>query len=185
MKVGRSFFSSRKTCQPFPGEKSDGMIAYRRQISTRASANDIFQVLLSLGGKTGWLYANILWRLRGYFDELIGGPGLRRGRRVPDELRIGDPLDFWRVEALVPDQLLRLRAEMKVPGKAWLQFEIIPQNQSRVCIVQTAFYEPGGLMGQLYWYVLYPIHTVIFQGMITAIAHKAESLSITREKTPA
>ena len=100
MIVGRSFFSGRKTCQPFPGEKSDGMIVYRRQISTRASANDIFQVLLSLGGKTGWLYANILWRLRGYFDELIGGPGLRRGRRAPNELRIGDPLDFWRVEAL-------------------------------------------------------------------------------------
>jgi Protein of unknown function (DUF2867) len=177
MRVGRSFFSGRKTCQPFPGEQSDEMIAYRRQISTRASTNDIFQVLLSLGGKTGWLYANILWRLRGYVDELIGGPGLRRGRRVPNELHIGDPLDFWRVEALVPDQLLRLRAEMKVPGKAWLQFDIIPQNESRVRVIQTAYYEPNGLVGLLYWYVLYPIHIVIFQGMITAIAHRAESLS--------
>jgi Protein of unknown function (DUF2867) len=185
MRVGRSFFSGRKICQPFPGEKSDGMIAYRRQISTQATPNDIFRVLSSLGGKTGWLYANVLWRLRGYFDELIGGPGLRRGRRVPNELRIGDPLDFWRVEALVPDQLLRLRAEMKVPGKAWLQFEIIPQNQSRVRITQTAYYEPGGLMGLLYWYVLYPIHIVIFQGMIKAIAHKAESLSNFREQSPA
>jgi hypothetical protein len=181
MRIGRSFFSGRKIYQPFPGEQSAGMIAYRRQISTSASANDIFQVLLSLGGKTGWLYANILWRLRGYFDELIGGPGLRRGRRIPNELRIGDPLDFWRVEALVPDQLLRLRAEMKVPGKAWLQFEIIPQNESRVRIIQTAFYEPDGLMGLLYWYVLYPIHIVIFQGMIIAIAHRAESLSNSKE----
>ena len=185
MRSGRSFFSGRKIYQPFPGEQSDGMIAYRRQISTSASANDIFQVLLSLGGKTGWLYANILWRLRGYVDELIGGPGLRRGRRVPSELRIGDTLDFWRVEALVLDQLLRLRAEMKVPGKAWLQFEIIPQNELRVRIIQTAFYEPDGLLGLLYWYVLYPIHTVIFQGMIAAIAHKAESLSHSREQTPA
>ncbi|MGZ3616132.1 MAG: DUF2867 domain-containing protein [Ktedonobacteraceae bacterium] len=176
MRIGRFFFSGRKIYQPFPGEQYDGMIAYRRQISTSASANDIFQVLLSLGGKTGWLYANILWSLRGYVDELIGGPGLRRGRRISSELRIGDPLDFWRVEALVPDQLLRLRAEMKVPGKAWLQFEIIPQNETRFRIIQTAFYEPDGLLGLLYWYVLYPIHTVIFQGMIAAIAHKAESL---------
>jgi Protein of unknown function (DUF2867) len=181
MRVGRFLFSGRKTSQPFPGEKTDGMIAYRRQISTRATANDVFQVLLRLGGKTGWLYANILWRLRGYLDELIGGPGLRRGRRAPNELRIGDPLDFWRVEALVPDQLLRLRAEMKVPGKAWLQFEIIPQNEARVSIIQTAYYAPGGLMGQLYWYVLYPIHIVIFRSMITAIAHKAESLSNSEE----
>jgi len=183
MKVGRSFFSDRKTYQPFPGEKSDGMIAYQRQISTMATADDIFRVLSSLGGKTGWLYANFLWKLRGYFDELIGGPGIRRGRRAPNELRIGDPLDFWRVEALVPDQLLRFRAEMKVPGKAWLQFEIIPQGESKFRIIQTAYYEPKGLMGQLYWYVLYPIHIVIFQGMIKAIAHKAESLSNSREKT--
>jgi hypothetical protein len=168
MRVALSFFSGRKTWQPFPGEKSDGMIAYRREISTQATPHDIFRVLSSLGGKTGWLYATILWRLRGYFDELIG-----------------DVLDFWRVETLVPDQLLRLRAEMKVPGKAWLQFEIIPQDKSWVCIRQTAYYEPKGLIGQLYWYVLYPIHIVIFQGMITTIAHKAEALSSTREKTPA
>jgi len=125
---------------------------------------------LSLGGDNGWLYANFLWKLRGYLDILVGGVGLRRGRRVSDELRVGDPLDFWRVDALVPDQLLRLRAEMKVPGKAWLQFEIIPQGASEIRIIQTAFYEPKGLMGYLYWYVLYPIHRVIFQGMITAIA---------------
>jgi Protein of unknown function (DUF2867) len=180
-----SSFPTGYTSQPFPHEKTDGMISYQRQISTKAPATDIFRVLSSLGGNTGWLYANILWRLRGYLDQLVGGVGLSRGRRVSNELRVGDPLDFWRVEALVPDQLLRLRAEMKVPGKAWLQFEIIPQGESRVRIIQTAYYEPKGLMGHLYWYVLYPIHRVIFQGMITAIAHKAESLSITREKTSA
>ena len=180
-----SSFPTRNTLQPFPHEKTDGMISYRRQISTKAPATDVFRVLTGLGGNTGWLYANILWKLRGYLDELVGGVGLRRGRRVSDKLSVGDPLDFWRVEALVPDQLLRLRAEMKVPGKAWLQFEIIPQSESEVRIIQTAFYEPKGLMGLLYWYVLYPIHRVIFQGMIIAIAHKAESLSITREKTPA
>jgi len=178
-------FATRKASQPLPHKIPDAMIVYQRQISTRATANDIFRVLSSLGGKTGWLYANILWRLRGYFDQLIGGPGLRRGRRISNELSIGDPLDFWRVEALVPDQLLRLRAEMKVPGKAWLQFEIIPQNAARVRIIQTAYYEPNGWTGLLYWYALYPIHIVIFQGMISAIAHKAVSLSNSRELTSA
>jgi uncharacterized protein YbjT (DUF2867 family) len=180
-----SSFPTRNTPQQFLHEKTDGMISYRREISTKAPAAGVFRVLTSLGGKTGWLYADILWKLRGYLDELVGGVGLSRGRRVSEELRVGDPLDFWRVEALVPDQLLRLRAEMKVPGKAWLQFEIIPQGETEVRIIQTAFYEPKGLRGLLYWYALYPIHRVIFQGMITAIAHKAESLSLTREKAPA
>ncbi|HYX48473.1 MAG TPA: DUF2867 domain-containing protein [Ktedonobacteraceae bacterium] len=179
----RFSFTTRKTLQTLPLEKPDGMIIYPRQISTHASAHDVFRVLSSLGGKTGWLYANILWRLRGYFDVLIGGPGLRRGRRFSDELRVGDPLDFWRVEALIPDQLLRLRAEMKVPGQAWLEFEIIPQDDSSVSILQTAYFEPEGLIGQLYWYIFYPIHVAIFQGMISAIAHKAEFLSNSRVKT--
>jgi hypothetical protein len=176
-------FTARKTLQPLPLEKPDRMIAYRRQVSTHATANDIFRVISSLGGKTGWLYTNILWRLRGYLDEFIGGPGLRRGRRDPYKLRIGDSLDFWRVEALIPDQLLRLRAEMKAPGKAWLQFEIIPQNESSVLIIQTAYYDPNGVMGLLYWYVLYPIHIIIFKGLITAIAHRAEALSSSEERT--
>ena len=166
-------------------EQTNGMISYRREISTKAPATDVFRVLTSLGGKTGWLYANLLWKLRGYLDESIGGVGLRRGRRVSEELRVGDPLDFWRVEALVPDQLLRLRAEMKVPGKAWLQFEIIPQGETGIRLIQTAFYEPKGLKGLLYWYALYPIHIVIFLGLITAIARRAESLSATLGKTSA
>lgn len=159
-------------------EQTDGLISYRREISTKALATDVFRVLSNLGGKTGWLYANILWKLRGYFDELIGGVGLRGGRQVSDELRVGDTVDFWRVEALVPDRLLRLRAEMKVPGKAWLQFEIIPQGETGVRLIQTALYKPHGLAGLLYWYVLYPIHSVIFRGMVAAIAHRAESISI-------
>ena len=170
---------------PGTHEQTDSLISYRREISTKALAADVFRVLSSLGGKTGWLYANMLWKLRGYLDELIGGVGLSRGRLASEELRVGDPLDFWRVEALVPDRLLRLRAEMKVPGKAWLQFEIIPQGETEVRLIQTALYEPDGLAGLLYWYVLYPIHRVIFRGMIAAIARRAESLSIAREKSPA
>jgi hypothetical protein len=165
-------------------EQTDGLISYRREISIKAFATDVFRVLSNLGGKTGWLYANNLWKLRGYLDELIGGVGLRRGRQASGELRVGDTVDFWRVEALVPERLLRLRAEMKVPGKAWLQFEIIPQDQAGVRLIQTALYEPGGMAGLLYWYVLYPIHSVIFRGMIASIAYRAESLTITRKKIP-
>ncbi len=178
-------FTHRKTFQTLPLEKPSGMIIYLREITTAASASDVFRVLTGLGGDTGWLYANILWRLRGYFDVLIGGPGIRRGRRSSQELRVGDFLDFWRVEALVPDQLLRLRAEMKVPGKAWLEFEIMPQDESEVRIIQTAYFIPAGLPGLLYWYTLYPIHVAIFQGMISAIAYKAESLSHSSVETPA
>ncbi len=178
-------FTNRNTFQTLPPEKPAGMIIYPRHILTAASASDVFRVLTSLGGETGWPYANILWRLRGYFDELIGGPGIRRGRRYSNELRIGDFLDFWRVEELIPDQLLRLRAEMKVPGKAWLEFEIIPQDEFEVHIIQTAYFMPAGLPGLLYWYTLYPIHVAIFQGMISAIAYKAESLSHSRAETPA
>jgi uncharacterized protein DUF2867 len=178
-------FTHRKTFQTLPLNKPDGMIIYPREKYTQASASDVFHVLTSLGGETGWLYANNLWRLRGYFDVLIGGPGVRRGRRYSNELRVGDFLDFWRVEALIPNQLLRLRAEMKVPGKAWLEFEIIPQVESGVRILQTAYFEPTGLLGLLYWYGLYPIHAAIFQGMISAIANRAESLSHSSVQTHA
>ncbi len=181
----RFSFTDRKTIRTLPSEKPAGMIMYPREISTRASASDVFRVLTGLGGETGWLYVNILWRLRGYVDQLIGGPGLRRGRRYANELRVGDFLDFWRVEALIPNRLLRLRAEMKVPGKAWLEFEITPQVESGVHITQTAYFEPAGLPGLLYWYTLFPIHVAIFQGMISAIARKAESLSHSSVQAPA
>jgi Protein of unknown function (DUF2867) len=154
------------------------MIYERQQILTKAPAANVYHVIMNLGGKNGWLYANFLWKLRGYMDVLVGGPGLGRGSSASGEFQVGDPLDFWRVDALIPNKLLRLRAEMKVPGRAWLQFEIIPKSSSEVSIIQTAMYEPGGLPGLLYWYVLYPIHRLIFKGMISAIAHKAENLSI-------
>jgi hypothetical protein len=99
--------------------------------------------------------------------------GLRRGRRDPDRLRIGDALDFWRVEALEPDRLLRLRAEMKVPGKAWLQFEVAPGEGGRSLLSQTAFFAPRGLTGWLYWYVLYPFHALIFEGLVEDVARRA------------
>ncbi len=113
---------------------------------------------------------------------MIGGVGLRRGRRDPDALRIGDALDFWRVEAVEPGRLLRLRAEMKVPGKAWLQFEVTPRAGEQSLLAQTAFFAPKGLMGWLYWYGLYPFHRFVFSGLIEQIAHRAATLKIKRSE---
>ena len=107
-------------------------------------------------------------------DRAVGGTGMRRGRRHPRELRVGEPIDFWRVEALEEPHLLRLRAEMKLPGSAWLQFEVLPDPMgSRV--EQTAFFDPDGLLGYLYWYAVLPFHRFIFPGMIDALKARAES----------
>ena len=128
-----------------------------------------------LGGARGWLYANSLWRLRGMLDRLVGGVGMRRGRRHPTDVRVGDALDFWRVEAAEPGRLLRLRAEMRVPGRAWLQFEVTPVSDEEASLVQTALFAPKGIWGLLYWYLLYPIHRQIFSGMLAAVVQQAEA----------
>ena len=113
------------------------------------------------------------WQIRGMLDRLCGGVGMRRGRRDAQELRIGDSLDFWRVEMVDPGRLIRLRAEMKVPGRAWLEFEARPEPLNKTLLLQTAFFEPKGLLGLLYWYALYPIHSLIFSGLIRRIVEKA------------
>jgi len=159
----------------------DGMIIEQRQRLVQATPAVVYRAFAGLGGERGWLYANWAWRLRGVMDRLIGGVGLRRGRRHPSEVRVGDALDFWRVEAVEPGRMLRLRAEMKVPGDAWLQFEIGPQSQGETLLLQTAFFAPKGLSGFLYWYVLYPIHGLIFSGMIRNLARQAEEY---RTSTP-
>jgi hypothetical protein len=120
---------------------------------------------------------NWAWAIRGWFDKLVGGVGLRRGRRNPKTLRVGESLDFWRVEELEKNVLLRLRAEMRVPGKAWLQFETTPQGAGRTLLTQTAYFAPKGLFGFLYWYSLYPIHALIFRGMIRRVAERARQLN--------
>ncbi len=132
-----------------------------------------FAPIERIGGATGWYCANWVWRLRGLADLLAGGPGMRRGRRDPRHLVAGDALDFWRVEAVVPNQLLRLLAQMKLPGRAWLQFEVEPCGPGRCCIRQTALFDPRGLGGFLYWYALYPVHCLIFAGMLRGIARAA------------
>ncbi len=138
-----------------------------------------FDPIRRIGGDVGWYYGNPLWRLRGFLDLLVGGVGLRRGRRDPDTPLPGDALDFWRVEACEPDGLLRLRAEMKLPGRAWLQFEVeeVPRDDTgpRSKIRQTAVFDPAGLAGLLYWYGIYPIHAAVFRGMLRGIADAADS----------
>ena len=153
----------------------EGLIIEKRSLIINSNDKKVFSYLMTLGGNNGWLYANFLWIIRGYIDLLVGGVGLRRGRRNSTELKQGDTLDFWRVEKLVANTLLRLKAEMKLPGKAWLQYEIIPINKNKCNLIQSAFFEPKGLGGLAYWYFLYPIHKIIFNGLIKTVGERVEN----------
>ena len=146
----------------------EGTIREERTIHVYAEPSAVFETLCSLGGDKGWLVWNWAWRIRGWLDRLCGGPGLRRGRRDSKELLLGETVDFWRVEEIQENRILRLRAEMKVPGEAWLQFEIWPEGKGSR-LVQSAIFRPMGLLGVAYWYSLYPIHKYIFSAMIRAI----------------
>jgi uncharacterized protein YbjT (DUF2867 family) len=159
----------------FQLRQSEGLIREIRSCSTSASPEATFRAFTSLGGDTGWLFLDWAWSLRGLIDQLVGGPGLRRGRRHPAALEAGDAVDFWRVERVEPPRLLRLRAEMKLPGRAWLQWEAVPENGGTQ-LVQTAVFEPIGLGGQLYWNLSYPIHKVMFSGLVRRIAARAEAM---------
>ena len=132
-----------------------------------------FAPIRRIGGRAGWYYGRRLWQLRGVLDVLVGGPGLRRGRRDPEQLRVGDAVDFWRVEAYEPNRLLRLSAEMRVPGRAWLQFEVEPAEGGGSTINQTALFDPLGLWGLAYWYAVWPLHGFVFEGMLDGIARAA------------
>jgi uncharacterized protein YbjT (DUF2867 family) len=144
-----------------------------RTMEVPVAPDAAFAPIRRIGGSNGWYFANFLWWIRGFFDLLVGGVGMRRGRRDPQTVRSGDALDFWRVEAIEPKRLLSLAAEMKIPGRAWLQFEVEPSV--RGCVIrQTAIFDPAGLAGLLYWYTLYPVHCWIFSGMLREIARLAE-----------
>ena len=146
----------------------EGLITETRFIKIISHKSKIFNFVTSIGGDRGWLYANFLWSIRGYIDLMFGGVGLRRGRRHPYDLKQGDALDFWRVEKIIPNKLLRLKAEMKLPGKAWLEYEILDRKND--CqLIQRAYFMPTGLFGLIYWYSLYPLHKIIFRGLINNI----------------
>lgn len=155
-----------------PGEGPGRRIVDVRQESVPAPPRAAFAPIRRIGGATGWYFATWMWRLRGLLDRGVGGPGMRSGRRDPEELLAEDRLDFWRVEAVEPDRRLRLRAEMRLPGRAWLQFEVEPTGDGST-IRQVAEFDPRGLGGLLYWYALYPLHALIFRGMLRKIARLA------------
>ncbi|MEM7396364.1 MAG: SDR family oxidoreductase, partial [Verrucomicrobiota bacterium] len=135
-----------------------------RSVLVDVPVEKAFTPIRRVGGKTGWYYADFLWRIRGFIDLLVGGVGLRRGRRHPDHIRTGDVIDFWRVECYEPGHLLRLSAEMKVPGRAWLELGV-KEEEGKTRIIQTAIFDPVGLGGLLYWYGIYPLHQLVFAGM--------------------
>ncbi len=147
----------------------------RRELHVAASPAELFRVICSIGGRQGWYAGDWLWSLRGLLDSLIGGVGMRRGRLRSHHLSVGDPLDFWRVESLVPDSLLRLRAEMRLPGDAWLQWQIEPDGAGAT-IMQTARFHPRGLLGRLYWIAVAPFHRFVFPGLLAGICGDAERL---------
>jgi uncharacterized protein YbjT (DUF2867 family) len=165
--------SSQGNRTPLTLMTQEGLIIERRQRIVSALADTVYRTFARLGGERGWLYMDWAWQLRGIVDRLCGGVGMRRGRRDPQDLRVGDSLDFWRVELVEPGRKVRLRAEMRVPGRAWLEFEARPESSGQTLLLQSAFFEPKGLSGLLYWYFLYPIHALIFSGLISKIASQA------------
>ena len=152
----------------------DGILSDCRRVVVAAPVDAVRDLLHSMGGGMGWLYADRLWRLRGWLDKLLGGVGMRRRRIRLIPLQASDELDFWRVQEASENRLL-LRAEMKVPGEAWLQFRFAPLADGRTDLRNIASFEPRGLLGRLYWWSLYPLHLLIFRGMLRAIAKRAET----------
>ncbi len=161
--------SSGRAPQSWGGVKFGTRLVDARSSRVDEPPEAAFAPIRRIGGKVGWYYADWLWRIRGFIDLLLGGVGLRRGRRDAEELVVGDALDFWRVDAYEPNRRLRLSAEMKVPGRAWLEFEVEAHPAGGSVIHQTAVFDPVGLLGLLYWYGIYPLHARVFGGMLRGI----------------
>jgi hypothetical protein len=151
-----------------------------QRFEAKASPEDLWRVVESVGGQNGWYSMPVAWAARGWLDKLVGGVGLRRGRRDPDRLVTGDALDFWRVENIERGRFLRLRAEMKLPGLAWLEFTVEGQEDGTSALSQRAVFFPHGLGGRLYWLAVMPFHGIVFAGMARAMAKRAEELASTQ-----
>lgn len=167
-----SGFSSRQLAArpaPWDPDWSGGAVFEDvRRVEVDASASDVQRVVRGIGGDRGWYGFEPLWVIRGALDKLVGGVGLRRGRRHPDDIVVGEALDFWRVDAIEPD-LFRLHAEMRLPGDAWIEWRT-DELDGRTCLVQRARYVPRGILGRLYWWAVVPFHVAIFPAMLRRIA---------------
>jgi hypothetical protein len=164
---------------PIPGDPDwAGGTVFRdtREIAIEAPVGAVFRAVCLVGGGHGWYAAAWLWRIRGWSDRLAGGPGLRPGRPDPETVGYGEALDFWRVVGFEQDRRLALRAEMRLPGEAMLEFRLDASGEGRCTLRQTALFEPRGLFGLVYWYAVVPLHNIVFRGMIAGI--ERESLQI-------
>jgi uncharacterized protein YbjT (DUF2867 family) len=158
------------------GIKAAGFLIDHRQLPLALPAEAVYRAIAGLGGRGGWLYLNGLWTLRGWLDRLLGGPGMR-GRPDGDDLRLGSIVDYYTVDAIEPDRRLRLRADLKAPGLGWMEWRVTPRPEGGVTLAQTAFFAPKGLPGFLYWHLLSPLHRLVFAGLITRLARKADELT--------
>ena len=165
--------SSSGSVPQWGGVRFGNRLVDSRSITVPLPPERVFAAVASIGGANGWGYADGLWTLRGWLDLLVGGVGMRRGRRNQNRLSVGDVLDCWRVEAIEADHRLLLAAEMKLPGRAWLQFEVTPAIGGSE-LRQTAIFDPMGLWGLAYWYGVWPLHQLVFRGMLRGIAMRAE-----------
>jgi hypothetical protein len=147
------------------------VLRYSRTQSANYPPQQAFKPIQRIGGHTGWYFANWLWRIRGFLDRCFGGVGFRRDQRGPELLQPGDIVDFWRVEAFEQDRLLRLVAEAKMPGRGWLQFEVEAEGSGSL-VRLLALFEPKGLLGYAYWYSLFPVHWLMFRGMLRALVRE-------------
>ena len=168
--------SSTNTLRSWGGKKFGSRIVDTHSYSSNLPKEKLFVPIKNIGGKNGWYYANWLWKIRGYLDVLFGGVGMRRSRSEDEDIRVGDIIDWWRVEEYRENEVLRLFSEMKLPGRAWLEFKV-KEKDGQNLIEQTAIFDPVGLSGLLYWYALYPIHNIIFSGMVRNIVEKARAIN--------
>ena len=152
----------------YGGTRFRNRLVDSRSLLVAAPPENVFRAIARLGGRNGWYYGNWLWRLRGWLDQLVGGPGMSRQRGDPERVALGDPVDFWRVEACDPPSRLRLAAEMKLPGRAWLEFDVTAEGTGSL-VRQTAAFDSVGLLGLTYWYAMYPFHQFVLAGLLRGI----------------
>jgi hypothetical protein len=169
--------TSKGDIKPYVFKIVQGMYIEKRQKLVDLPADAVFRTYTGIGGERGWFYLDWAWGFRGWLDKLVGGVGLRRGRRHPNEIRTGESLDFWRVEELIPNRRMRLQAEMKLPGKAWLEFESEPKAENKTLLTVTAYFDAHGLFGFLYWYAMWPFHKFIFDGLTNEIAKRSHAIT--------